>query len=117
MPRSETLYLQDILKAVTAIQAYLAEVSHAGWVEDDMRQHAVLQRLTEIGEAASHLSPGTRAEIHEVEWRDVVAFRNIAVHAYFSVDWDVVWYAATHDAPKVGQAVVEFLNQPDRPAQ
>jgi len=38
-----------------------------------------------------------------------VAFRNILVHAYFGVDWEVVWIAATKEAPALRKQVSEIL--------
>ena len=45
----------------------------------------------------------------EVEWADIVAFRNIAVHAYFGVQWPIVWVAATEDAPALREQVSRIL--------
>jgi uncharacterized protein with HEPN domain len=44
-----------------------------------------------------------------VKWEDIVTFRNIAVHAYFAVDWSLVWAAATEDAPALQRRVAEIL--------
>jgi uncharacterized protein with HEPN domain len=30
-----------------------------------------------------------------------MAFRNIALHEYFAVDWSIGWVAATQDPPKL----------------
>jgi uncharacterized protein with HEPN domain len=38
-----------------------------------------------------------------------VGFRNIAVHAYFVVDWSIVWETATQDAPRLQRQVLEIL--------
>jgi uncharacterized protein with HEPN domain len=62
-------------------------------------QSAVLQKLIVIGEAAARLPRRFKEEHFEVEWADVIGFRNIAVHAYFSVNWSIVWNAATRDVP------------------
>jgi uncharacterized protein with HEPN domain len=53
-----------------------------------------------------------------VEWRDIVAFRNIAVHAYFSVQWDIVWATAHDDVPVLRSQDLQILQnenleQPD----
>ncbi|MCP4546772.1 MAG: DUF86 domain-containing protein, partial [bacterium] len=58
----------------------------------------------------------------DVDWRDIVAFRNIAVHAYFSVDWSIVWTTATEDAPALRERVEKILAETEdvpngRPAQ
>jgi len=54
-----------------------------------------------------------------VEWRDIVAFRNIAVYAYFAVQWGIVWATATDDVPMLRRQVMEILQtenlkQPDQ---
>lgn len=42
-------------------------------------------------------------------WAEVIAFRNILVHAYFGMQWDVVWLAASEDAPALRRQVAEIL--------
>jgi uncharacterized protein with HEPN domain len=76
-----------------------------------MRQLAVLHLLVVVGEAASRLSPEARARSPATSWRDVVAFRNIAVHAYFTVDWMMVWDAAVGDLPLLCRQVEELLKR------
>ncbi|HMQ13692.1 MAG TPA: DUF86 domain-containing protein [Candidatus Competibacter phosphatis] len=39
----------------------------------------------------------------------MVGFRNIAVHAYFSVDWRIVWQTASSDTPQLREQVVRIL--------
>lgn len=108
--RPELLYLADIIEAADAIARYLAALTgEEDFYEDDLRQSAILQKLIVIGEAASHLSAPFRERFVDVEWADIVAFRNIAVHAYFSVKWEIVWVTATQDVPRLCQRVVEIL--------
>jgi uncharacterized protein with HEPN domain len=38
-----------------------------------------------------------------------MAFRNIAVHAYFAVQWEIVWATATDDVPVLRRQVLEIL--------
>jgi len=51
-----------------------------------------------------------------IDWRRVAAFRNFAVHAYFAVDWEIVWITAVRDAPAIGAAVAQILSEPDPPS-
>ena len=64
-----------------------------------------------IGEAATRLSQAFREAHPQVEWRDIIAFRNIAVHAYFAVQWDIVWATATDDVPVLRRQVMEILQR------
>ena len=97
--RRDELYLRDIVAAAEAIERFIHGVSRDEFVADELRQSAVLQKLIVIGEAAARVSDELKAKNPHIEWADIVGFRNIAVHAYFSVEWPIVWTTATVDVP------------------
>ena len=107
--RDDRLYLEDVLEAADSIGAFLSGVEEAGFTGSDLLRSAVLHKLTVIGEAVARLSEPFRARHPEVPWQDVIGFRNIVVHAYFSVDWRIVWIAATREAPELRQQVFSLL--------
>lgn len=109
--RPERLYLLDIIEAVDGIRRFLEGVDEPAFLKNDLLQSAVLQKLTIIGEAASRLPRSFCDRYPEIEWRDIVGFRNIAVHAYFSVEWPIVWVTATEDAPALRERISAILNQ------
>lgn len=74
-----------------------------------MLQSAALQKLSVIGEAAARLSSETCARTPQVPWKEIIGFRNIAVHAYFSVDWKVVFVAVTDDLPGLRDTIQPLL--------
>jgi uncharacterized protein with HEPN domain len=52
--------------------------------------------LNDIVEAADHIATFLRQADFEgfephIPWPQIVAFRNILIHAYFGIDWNVVW--------------------------
>ena len=109
--RPERLYLSDIVEAVDSIRNFLDGIQESKFLNDDLIRSAVLQKLTVIGEAAARL-PAEFSERHfQIPWRDIVAFRNIAVHAYFAVEWPIVWVAATEEAPLLRDQVAGILAQ------
>jgi uncharacterized protein with HEPN domain len=54
--RSDRLYLVDIFEACDAIACFLAGATTDAWVQDEVRQGAVMHKLIVIGEAAARLS-------------------------------------------------------------
>lgn len=58
-----------------------------------------------IGEATARLSAELKDAHPEIPWRSIVGFRNIAVHAYFSVNWEIVWTAATVESPALAREI------------
>ena len=91
------------------VQALLASMEASAFLASELHKAATLQKLTVIGEAAARLSHTFREAHPQVEWRDIIAFRNIAVHAYFAVQWDIVWATATDDVPVLRRQVLEIL--------
>ena len=108
--RRDHLYLADIVSAADAIARFLATLTEAQFVNDDMVRSAVLQKLTIIGEAASRISPELRQQHAAIPWPDIIAFRNIAVHRYFGIDWQIVWNAATLEAPTLSEDVSRIID-------
>jgi len=44
-----------------------------------------------------------------VAWRQIGAFRSLAVHRYFGVDWAVVWKIAQHEVPLLEQQAMATI--------
>jgi uncharacterized protein with HEPN domain len=107
--RRDELYLSDIMEAADSVAAFIASCDRAAFVDNDLLRSAVLHKLTVIGEAAARVSAELRERHPEIEWPDIVGFRNIAVHAYFAVDWSIVWSTAAHDAPQLRRQVFGIL--------
>jgi uncharacterized protein with HEPN domain len=107
--RREELYLKDIVEAAESIHSFIHDVEKNDFVNNDLVRSAVLHKLTIIGEAAARLPKDFLNRHAEIEWSDIVAFRNIAVHAYFVVDWSIVWYTTTHDVPDLQGLVAQII--------
>ena len=106
---TEELFLQDIVQSIDAVERFLAGVNEARFLTDEILQNAVLMKLVVIGEAAARLSNQLRERYPEIEWKSIIGFRNISVHAYFSVKWDIVWETATNDLKILRETVIKIL--------
>ncbi len=62
-----------------------------------------------LGEIASALPDSLRDRHPDVAWRHIRAFRNLAVHKYFSVDWAVVWQIAREEVPVPEEQAMNIL--------
>jgi len=107
-PQRELLYLADIVESARTVARWLAERG-AQWDDDEILRNAVLRQLSVVGEAASCLSDDVRRRLPGIPWREIRGFRNIAVHAYFSLDWDVVHEVATVNLPDMAPKVLALL--------
>ena len=75
--RDEELYLRDIVEAAGAIDRFLAGMSEDEWIDDEIRQSAVMDQLIIIGEATSRLPRKFRETHPQIAWTDrVLAGKN-----------------------------------------
>lgn len=108
MPRDD-LYLFEIVQACDSVARFLQDKDIESFAHDDLVRSAVLQKLTVIGEAAGGLSVERREAHPEVAWARVRAFRNVAVHEYFAVEWPQVWAIAADRVPVLRAQVFAIL--------
>lgn len=66
---------------------------------DDVLGLALVRLLEIVGEGARGVSPHLRARHPAVPWTEMIATRNRVIHAYYSVDMDIVWHIATSELP------------------
>ena len=97
--RREELYLADLIDNTRTVRGYLDGVTRERWDADGVLRDAVLYRMMLLGEIASALPDDLRDRHPDVAWRQIRAFRNLAVHKYFGVDWAVVWKIAQEEPP------------------
>jgi len=94
--KSDLPYLAHIADSIAAIGAYVA--GGDAYLRERLIQDAVIRNFEVIGEAASRLSPATRAPAG-VPWARVIAFRNRPIHGYWSIDHLLVWDVVVNDLP------------------
>jgi uncharacterized protein with HEPN domain len=107
--RPEDLYLTDIVEACHDVRQFIGAKSADEWYEDKLCRYAVLARLIVVGEAANRLSSELRSRHTGVPWREIVGFRNVAVHEYFAVEWHVVWRIANRGLPELNDQAQQIL--------
>jgi len=107
--RRDDLYLNDIIEAADHIAAFLGQTDLEGFRQSELVRSAVVQKLAIIGEAAARISDALTGRYPGVPWPQIIAFRNILIHAYFGIDWNEVWKAATVDCPALRREVANIL--------
>lgn len=107
--RYEPSFLKDILTSCSKIESIVAATTEDSFLSDEVLPAAVLHPLTVIGEAITRLSLELRERHPEVPWRQIIAVRHRIVHAYFDLDWQILWDAATEDIPQLRRQVLGIL--------
>jgi uncharacterized protein with HEPN domain len=78
---------------------FIADRSRSDLDTDRMLLFALVRAVEIIGEAATKVSDGTRNAHPGIPWKSVIGMRHRLVHAYFDIDADILWVAATVEIP------------------
>lgn len=97
--RSDAAYLAPMVQAARDAMEFTAGLTPPEWTRSRLHQHAVLKSLEIVGEAASQVSAETRDQFPMIPWTEIIGMRNRIVHAYFGVDFGVVWRSVQEDLP------------------
>ncbi|MGH3247038.1 MAG: HepT-like ribonuclease domain-containing protein [Trebonia sp.] len=73
------------------------------WDKDRLRQLAVERLLEIIGESATSLSDGFRAQYADIAWRDIIGLRVVLAHRYHRVDPNQVWVIAETEVERLAE--------------
>lgn len=92
------------------IRIYTSDISKSEFIENRLIYDATIRNLEIIGEAATHIPPKIRDEIPEVEWRRVVGLRNILIHAYPTINTNVLWDIIQFRVPELQRQLEAFLS-------
>jgi uncharacterized protein with HEPN domain len=95
MRRDDAIRIRHMIEAAEACERFVARRSRTDLEPDLMLRFALVRAAEVFGEAASKVSLETRGSAPEIPWREIVAIRNRLIHAYFDIDHDVLWEAAT----------------------
>ena len=107
--RRDELRLRDILESADFILSVMTPLTEEEFLQNPILQSAVLQKLIVIGEAAGRLTVELRERWPAVPWSDMRRLRDIAVHAYHTVDWAIISSTSATDIPRVRNQIAAIL--------
>lgn len=103
-------YLSDIAKAISLVEAFVADTrGFAAYQRDLKTKSAVERQLGILGEAVNHYrrEAPTQPLSHT---KPIVDFRNRLIHAYDSLDDSIVWAILQNHLPVLKAEVGALLN-------
>ena len=99
--KDDQIYIDHIKQSIDRILEYISDKKHAEFIEDFKTQDAVVRQLEIIGEATKRISKDLREKNKEVPWSDMAGMRDILIHDYIDVDFEIVWKTASEKIPQL----------------
>jgi uncharacterized protein with HEPN domain len=111
MPIEEQIRLSHMLEAAREINQFVKDRKEIDLQTDRKLFLALLALFQILGEAAKHVSETTREAHPEIEWSGPSRMRDKLAHAYFQIDFKVLWDAATVKIPMLISQLEPLVTQ------
>ena len=104
------VYIQDILEAINKIEEYANKLSYESFSNNRMVVDAVVRNLEVMGEAAKNIPLDIKKKYNNVEWKKIIGFQDIVIHAYFGIDLKIVWDIVENKVQEL-KRVIELISK------
>jgi len=103
-------FLWEARRAAERITRFKTGRSYDDYLDDDMLRAAVERQFEIIGEAFVGLrraDPALAAQLPDLP--QIIAFRNVLIHGYATINHRIVWDAVNDDLPRLVAALTQLL--------
>ena len=107
--RDYRLYLKDILAAIESIESFVEGMDIEAFRVDDRTASAVFRKFEIVGEAAKGIPEEIRLGYPQVPWKEMAGMRDRLIHAYFGIDYQLVWRTIKERLPKIKPEISRIL--------
>ncbi len=105
-------WLEDIRSACDLILSATRKSSLQDYETDRLLRSAIERNFEIIGEALMRMRQTDPAMAERIrECRDIIAFRNLLIHAYDFIDNKRVWRIVRDDVPRLLEEVISLLHE------
>ena len=112
MPENDEFRLRHMLDAAREAVSFARHQVRSDLETDRLLALALVKDIEIVGEAATQVSESLRTQTPEIPWQRIVAMRNRLIHAYYSINLDIVWQTVQEDLPPL-IAQLERIVPPD----
>jgi uncharacterized protein with HEPN domain len=111
MQRSYEYFLPDMLKSARRALEKARHVELNQLLGDLELQESILWNLLILGEALTHVPEEVKDQFPQINWRRTRRLRNLVAHAYFGIDWEVMFRVSRSFLPKLIVGLEEAVSR------
>ena len=110
MKRDYQLFLKDIIAAMESIEEFIGDMTLEELKADEKTSSAVIRKFEIVGEASKHIPLKIRDKYTNIKWKSMAGMRDRLIHAYFGIDYNLVWSAIKTEIPNLKLKLKKILS-------
>lgn len=114
MEAKDLARLKHMLDSVNAILSFIKGKRRASLDNNRLLISGIIREFEVLGEAARQISDQTVHSYPKWPWKQLIGMRNRLIHAYFDVDYDIVWKTAKEQLPILKKQLEDAIFQSEK---
>ena len=79
------------------------------FITNELFKRAVVRSLEIIGEAVKNIPSEILEKYPDTEWKNIARTRDILIHHYFGIDYEIIWDIIQNYLPKLKSDIEKIL--------
>jgi uncharacterized protein with HEPN domain len=113
MKRAVRLFLSDIIDNLKLTESLVEGFDYISFVKDRRTHNAVLRCIEVIGEATKNIPGDIRDKYPSVPWKELAGMRDVIIHFYMGVDFEIVWDVIKNRYPDLLPIIEDIYTKTD----
>lgn len=97
--RDDDLLISDMIECCEKIFDYVKGMDFEKFTGDSKTVDAVIRNFEVLGEASRFISSEVKSGNPLIEWRKISDFRNVLIHDYFGINYQIMWEIIMNELP------------------
>lgn len=111
MSRCPLEYLRHILDEISYIQGIVCDITQEDFLADETLKRSFVRSIEIIGEAAKKIPSDFKDKHSDIEWKKIAGMRDRLIHAYFGVNYYLVWDVVINKLPGLKQKINRIISE------
>jgi len=111
MPPSRLDHLRHILDEAEYLIAKKQGLDKERFLQDATLKRAFVRSIEIVGEASKKVPSELKNRYSGVNWKAIACMRDLLIHDYFGVDYDIVWDVVENKIPSLRADILEILKK------